>query len=392
MEKQRYLASIIPRDAFSQEKMAFVSGPRQVGKSTLARFLLEHEENYFLYDDENFRRAWAKSPEQALAMRSSGPIVLDEIHKDRKWKTRLKGIYDKHHSTLQIIVTGSARLEYFRRGGDSLLGRYFPYRLHPFSVAESTSPLQPDALLSRQDIHYPWNDLLTLGGFPEPVLKGNEAQANRWSRLRLDRLVYEDSRDILNITDVQAFRTLVELLPERVGSLFSTNAIREDVGKAYATIVNWIKVLDTLYFCFFIRPYAKKISRSLRAEPKMYLYDILRIPKDENSKRLENLAALHLLKMCHYWTDTAQGEFDLHFVRNKDKKEVDFLVVRDKRPWMLIECKTNEKEPARDLLFFANKLQPDYSIQLVNDKNFDRFYKSLGVRVMSYESFFAGTI
>ncbi|HVR73212.1 MAG TPA: ATP-binding protein [Planctomycetota bacterium] len=392
MHLNRYLADAIHNDALARRKMAFISGPRQVGKSTLAKSLLSGEENYFLYDEETFRRAWAKSPGQAIAQRSPGTIVLDEIHKDRRWKTKLKGIADARPADLQIIVTGSARLDHYRRGSDSLLGRYLPYRLFPFSVAETGSPPAPDDALTTRQVSHRWADLLRLGGFPEPLLGGSENEALRWSRLRLDRLVLEDSRDFLNISDLNAFRTLIDLLPERVGSLLSVNSLREDVGKAYATVRSWMEVLDLLYYSFTIRPYAKRLARALKAEPKLYLFDILRIPVEHTAKRLENLVALHLLKACCFWTDTARGEFELRYIRDKEKREVDFLVLRDDKPWMMVECKSSQKEPARELVHFGAILKPLHRFQLVTDEDHDRSHAETRVRVLGYERFLSGLI
>ena len=390
MLRPRYLTDSIAADALAKRKIAFVSGPRQVGKSTMAKSLLTSEENYFLYDDSGFRRAWAKSPEGALASRAPGPIVLDEIHKDRKWKTKLKGLYERSGSDIPIIVTGSARLDLYRRGSDSLLGRYLPYRLHPFTVAETSTPSPPDRILDHSQVSYPLEDLLVLGGFPEPLLRGREQEARRWSRLRIDRLVLEDSRDLLNISDANAFRTLIELVPERAGSLLSINALYEDVGKAYATVRSWLQVLDALYFSFRIRPFAGKLARTLKAEPKLYLFDILRIPMEDVGRRLENLTALHLLKACQFWTDTAQGDYDLRFVRTRDGLEVDFLVLEEGRPWMLVECKTGEKEPSKQLRRFGEILKPKYQFQLVHGKKgYRREYPACGVMVVDYEIFFA---
>jgi predicted AAA+ superfamily ATPase len=208
--------------------------------------------------------------------------------------------------------------------------------------------------------------------------------------LRIDRLVLEDSRDFLNISDLNAFRVLIDLLPERVGSLLSVNSLREDVGKAYATVRSWIGVLDALYYSFTIRPYAARLSRALRAEPKLYLFDTLAIPEAFASKRMENQVALHLLKACMFWTDTAQGEFELRFVRTKERREVDFVVLRDRKPWMLVECKTNEKEPARDLITFTQMLKPARSVQLITDESIERRFAEYGITVLGYERFLSG--
>lgn len=386
----RYLEAAIRADSLKKGKITLISGPRQVGKTTLSKALLNASENYFSYDQESFRRAWAKSPETALSQRTTGPVVLDEIHKDRMWKRKLKGIYDENPQSGPYIVTGSARLDLFRRGSDSLLGRYLPYRLHPISVGEKSLPLKPEQLF-QSDVNssYRLKDLLHLGGFPEPFFAGNRDEALRWSRLRLDRLVQEDTRDLLLISDLNAFRVLVDLLPERVGSPLSINSLREDVGKAYATVRSWYHVLESLYFCFSIKPYHKRINRAIRSEPKMYLFDILRIPESSTGARLENMTALHLLKACHFWTDTASGEFSLHFVRDKSKREVDFLVTKEKQPWMLVECKSGLKWPSPALQYFAEVIKPEYCIQLVSSGPFDKQFAQFNIRVMDYEKFFS---
>ena len=219
MIKSRYLNNTIPKDALKSDKMAFISGPRQVGKTTLGRQLLKDKNNYFSWDQTRFRKIWSKSPEKLLDSIGAGPILLDEIHKDRKWKSKIKGIYDSY-SGISILVTGSAKLDIYRKGSDSLLGRYIPYRLHPFSTAESISPPKPENILQKFKTSYKWEDLVTLGGYPEPLLQGEEKKAQRWSRLRLDRLAYEDTRDIKVLSDLHAFRVLLDLIPEKVGSLF----------------------------------------------------------------------------------------------------------------------------------------------------------------------------
>jgi predicted AAA+ superfamily ATPase len=389
MQASRYLGNAIVRDAFASRKMAFVSGPRQVGKTTMGKTLLTSGENYFTWDDPDFRRAWVKSPPSALERRAAGPVLLDEIHKDRRWKGRLKGFYDTGGQEVPILVTGSARLDLYRRGGDSLLGRYLPYRLHPFTVGETADLPGPDDLLQPRPPVYPWRDLLRLGGFPEPLLGAGEAKAARWSRLRTERLLYEDVRDLRAVFDLSGLQVLVDLLSIRSAGLLSVNSLREEIGVAHGTVNSWIAALEALYHCFLVRPYAKNVSRALRAQPKFYLFDLLRIPKQEEGARRETLAALHLLKACHAWTDTAAGEFDLRFVRDKEKREVDFLVVRDRKPWLLIECKSGEMAPSPALILFTKLLHPAHSIQLVDRPGTDRPYPALEIRVVDYERFFS---
>ena len=392
MFKTRYLSNIISKDALKNHKMAFISGPRQVGKTTLGKQLLKDKNNYFSWDQTQFRKVWNKTPEKILETIGTGPVLFDEIHKDRRWKSKVKGIYDSYSDKLPILVTGSAKLDLYRKGSDSLLGRYIPYRLHPFSVAEgNTSPLSHN-ILRKFKVSYKWEDLITLGGYPEPLLQGKEKKAQRWSRLRLDRLAYEDTRDIKVLSDLHAFRVLLDLIPEKVGSLFSFNSLKEDVGVAYATVRDWVLLSEALYYGFFIKPYSKKFKRAIKSEPKFYLYDILQIPKSESSKRIENLTALHLIKACHFWTDIGEGFFDLCFVRDKEKREVDFLIVKDHSPWMLIECRSRSKSLSPNLLYYAKKLKTPLNFQLVDEKGYDRQHRITNIRVMGYEKFFSGLV
>ena len=392
MLKTRYLSSAIKEDALKDRKMAFISGPRQVGKTTLGKQLLKDKNNYFSWDQTAFRKVWAQFPEKILEQIGEGPVLFDEIHKDRKWKSKIKGFYDTHSDRLSILVTGSSKLDIYRKGSDSLLGRYIPYRLHPFSVSESHTPPKPDSILKKFKVSYKWKDLLTLGGYPEPLLSGKEKKAQRWSRLRLDRLAYEDTRDVKVLSDLNAFRILLDLIPEKVGSLFSFNSLKEDVGVAYATVREWVLLSEILYYGFFVRPYSKGFKRSIRSESKFYLYDILQIPKSEPGKRKENLTALHLIKICHFWTDTGEGLFDLFFVRDKEKKEVDFLITRDRIPWMLVECKSQSKSLSSHLLYYSEKLRTPLNFQLINDEKYDKNHRFHEVRVMGYEKFFSSLI
>ena len=388
--RRRYLEEAIRTDALADGKMAFISGPRQVGKTTLGRFLLQTRENEFTWDDQRFRRVWVRDPLGSVSGRGTGPILLDEIHKDRRWKGRLKGLYDLRGNEVPIVVTGSARLDYFRRGGDSLLGRYLPYRLHPFSVGERERPPKPEEILGSADVVFPVADVMTLGVFPEPLLGGSERKAARWSRLCLERLMNEDLRDFRAIRDVEALRVLTDLLPERVGSLLSVNSLREDVGVAYATVRDWVRILQALYHCFLVRPFSRRLRRVLTAGPKLYLFDLLQV--ESPAARRENLVALHLLKACHYWTDVALGVFDLKFLRTKDGKEVDFLLTRDRRPWMLVECKSGQTSPAPALVHFAHKLGTSHNYQVVSRPGHDRFYPEHGVRVIDLERFLSGLV
>ncbi len=392
MLEPRYLEQAIRDDAIARGKMAFVSGPRQVGKTTLAKSLVTSKNNYHSWDDEDFRRAWSRSPRAALAKAERGPVALDEVHKDRRWKSRLKGVFDSDGAGDGLVVTGSARLDLYRRGGDSLMGRYLPYRLHPFTVAERSLPPSPDEILGATKPRFGFDELLRLGGFPEPLFAGSERLAKRWSRLRIERLIAEDVRDIRSVADLSGLRVLADLLPERVGSLLSVNALREDLGVAHGTVTSWLESFAALYHCFTLRPYSRRIARAVRTAPKLYLFDVLRIPPSDAGRRRENLVALHLLKACDYWTDVAHGEFELRFARDKEGREVDFVILRDNAPWLLVECRSSDAEPAPALLRLREAMGRPRAYQLVARRGYDREYPVLGVRVMDYERFLAGWV
>lgn len=382
----RYLLSAIVEDALADHKMAFISGPRQVGKTHLSKSCLQNQQNYFNWDDVDFKRAWIKRPLDLVKDLHSGPIIIDELHKYPKWKSSLKGFYDHMGQEVPIIITGSARLDLYKRGGDSLLGRYLPYRLHPFSVAESKKPPHPPQKpfdLTPSKTTFSLDDLQNLSGFPEPLLKGSQTKAKRWSRLRLEQIINFDTRDIKNIANISLLTLLAQLLPSKVGSPLSLNSLREDLQTAYGTVVDWMSVLESLYVCFKIPPYHKNIVRGLKKESKYYLFDWLSVP--DKGAQLENMVAQHLLKTCHFWTDTAQGHFQLFYVRTKEKLEVDFLIVRDNQPWLAIECKSNDAAISPALMKIAQWLQVP-AIQLTL-QNVDRKLVGKNIKVMNVEKF-----
>lgn len=270
------------------------------------------------------------------------------------------------------------------------MGRYLPYRLHPFTAGERDRPPEPDGILTSQEPVFPVADLLALGTFPEPLLGGSGARATRWSRLRLERLLREDLRDFRSIRDVEAMRVLGDLLADGVGSLLSVNALREDVQVAYATVRDWVGILQALYHCFVIRSFSRSLRRGLTASSKLYLFDLLQVPS--GPARQENLVALHLLKACHYWCDVALGEFELMFLRTRDGKEVDFVVIRDRKPWMLVECKSGQTAPERTLIELARTLGTTHNFQLVTRRGHDRLFPEHRVRVLDLERFLAGLV
>lgn len=378
----RYLTEAIKTLAFTDHKMAFLSGPRQCGKTTLGKLILKQyaQGSYHNWDDIEFRRLWAKNPKKIIPPpageeKENAPlIILDEIHKAKGWKRSLKGVYDTLTSPADILVTGSARLNVYKKGGDSLLGRYYNFRLHPFSLGEilNSTPPTPDAFIKNifegettttKTARSHLEALLEFGGFPQPFLSQDVKKARLWRQRRVEMVIREDLRDLSHLPELSKIEMLAALLPERVGSLLSLNALREDLEVSYDTVKRWLHMLSELYYIFRIQPYSQSIKRSLKKESKLYFWDYSEI--ESKGGRLENLVACHLLKACHYWTDTGEGLFDLHYLRNKEKQEIDFLITRDKKPWLPVEVKSQSKEAVPAWKKFLPMLPCNIGCQIV---------------------------
>jgi hypothetical protein len=376
----RYVAAAL-EEALAERKMGLVAGPRQVGKTTLARSLLsDPRTSYFTWDLDRDRRRilradgafWAIPPSPARAR-----IVLDEIHKYPRWTRFLKGLVDTNRDDVEIIVTGSGRLDVYQKGGDSLLGRYLLHRLHPFTVGELLAgghqdvitPEQLDDCLGGADLVPGAGEALAqierFTGFPEPLFAGRVDRLRRWRRARRDLVLREDLRDLTRIRELGLIDHLVALLPERVGSPLSVNAIREDLGVAYETAKAWLATLGRLYFLFELRPFAGQLARTLRREAKVYLFDFTEI--DAAGDRFENVVALHLLKLVDAWNDRGHGDFALWYVRDKERREVDFLLTERRRPYLLLEAKLGDEQPTPALRYFRDRLRPRHAVQLVRE-------------------------
>ena len=360
--------------------MAFITGPRQVGKTTLAKMLSGDNGKYCNWDDLDFRRVWTKSPKSIIqGLKVNSTLILDEIHRIFKWKQNLKGLYDTLEQSMRIVITGSARLDIYKKGSDSLMGRYLGLRLHPFSLGEMLSDKLPSpedivdvmeqgsASPSSKDCLEAWDDLWAYGGFPEPLLGSSQRILNLWQKGRIDKIVREDLRDLSRIPELSKIEMLVALLPERVAGPLGLASLREDVEASYDAVRRWMQYLRELYYHFELRPWAKRLARTLKRESKLYLWDWSEVKNA--GARFENISASHLLKACHYWTDTGEGKFKLHYLKTKDKREVDFLISKDDNPWMAIECKLENTNLSPHLSWFASALDIPISIQLVNRPN-----------------------
>jgi len=386
--KKRYLIPHILRDL--NEKMVFIGGARQVGKTSLAKYIAE---NYFKhYDYLNWdARDDRKNILQSQFKGNAEIILFDEIHKYKDWKNYLKGQFDKHKDDFKILVTGSARLDVYRRGGDSLMGRYYYYRLHPFSLAEFLergNEIVPFKEIVFQESGKETKEALEIalkfGGFPEPLLKQNEKELRRWHNQRVERLVREDIRDLENIRELSLLHVLVDILPDRVGSLLSLNSLREDLSVAHKTVAHWMDILERFYYHFRIYPFHHKKIRSLKKEPKLYLWDWSEVP-DERGARLENIVASHLLKMCHFLNDVEGYKTDLHFLRDAEAREVDFLVTESGKPWFAVEVKSNSREVSKSLPYFGDRLDIPFLYQAVSEKDVD--IRKDKVRIISLDKF-----
>ncbi|MCL5987032.1 MAG: ATP-binding protein [Actinobacteria bacterium] len=377
---KRIYTSVIAEHFKNHQQMIFLSGPRQSGKTTISLMAKEFTSqfSYLNWDNLDHRRIILEGVESVAEfsglykLSSDKPIIVfDEIHKYGKWKTFLKGFFDTYKEKVKIIVTGSSRLDIYKKGGDSLMGRYFSYRLHQLSLAELH---RTD--LSENEISEPFKSdssdfekLLKNGGFPEPFIKNDTRFLNRWKTLRQEQLIREDIRDLSRIQELGQIEILAEILKHQAGQLTSYSNIAKKINVSPDTIRRWIKTLQSFFYCFTVKPWSKNIPRSLIKEPKIYLWDWINI--EEEGSRMENLVASHLLKAVNFWTDRGFGHYDLWFVRDKEKREIDFLVSHDKKPWFLVEVKLSSKNDiSKNLAYFQDKIKAKHAFQVVFDMDY----------------------
>lgn len=370
---ERYLTPALSEEL--GRKILLLTGPRQCGKTTLSR-MLRPDYQYINYDLAEHRlllreKSWDRQKEL---------VIFDELHKMDQWKAWLKGIYDVEGMPPALLVTGSARLEAFRKTGDSLAGRHFQFRLHPldFKEALAFSGLSGDEIFTR---------LMTVGGFPEPFLKGTQGYYNRWKRSHIDLILKEELLTLTAVRDIQSIETLIELLRTRVGSPVSALSLARDLQKSPNTIRHWLKLLEDLYVIFKLVPYHKNVARALLKEPKYYFYDNGMVQGDEGT-RLENLVACALLKEVHRAQDMDGAVLDLQFLRTKDGHEIDFLITREEQPHQLIEVKWKDDKLSPNF----KKFLPEESllrIQVVGELAQSKSYPA-GERIEPAKDFLEG--
>ena len=377
MEAQaRIYDALLAEHLVHNRQMAFVSGPRQVGKTTTCR---RHADAYRNWDNLDHRESVLAGPARLAADlgvdRLSGTIpvaLFDELHKFPRWRPFLKGMYDTYGDRLRIVVTGSSRMDIYRRGGDSLMGRYFSYRMHPFSVAEMVNRDLPDpdriirepAAMETDDFEALWRH----GGYPEPFLKRDIRFSRRWRSLRLKQLVRDDIRDLARIQQVDQMEVLVRLLAHGSGRQLVYGNLAREVRVSVDTVRRWVAALCDFHLGFLVRPWFRNLSRSLRKEPKWYLRDWADI--EDPGAKAETFVACHLLKAVDGWNDMGLGRFDLGYLRDKEKREVDFVVARDGKPWFLVEVKLREESMIPALRSYQERLNAPFAFQVAVDADY----------------------
>lgn len=350
-----------------KNKMRFIAGPRQSGKTTLAQTFL-NENNmvkmYYNWDQRVVRERYYQNSyfyyEDVLSLpkRAKKWVCFDEIHKMPKWKNILKDLYDSDYKKIRFIITGSARLDLFRKSGDSLTGRYylfhlFPFSLHDFVYSKKSKYLRDklpqksadtfveeclDNLNYRQEA---MDKLLNFSGFPEPLIEAKDNLLLMWKNNYIDTVIREDARDLTNVKNLENIARMVHILPSKIGSPLSINSLTTDIEVSYPAVKNYLYTLELCYLIFKIPPYSKKISRSIKKEQKIYFFDWTR--NKSESIRFENYIAFELFNLVTFWSDHGLGNYNLHFVRNRNGQETDFLITLDNNPWLLIEAKLNDE-------------------------------------------------
>lgn len=394
----RYLRKYITEDL--AEKMVFLGGPRQVGKTTLCQYILSTDflsGRYYLWDNFDDKQKIEKQQFSA----DDQLLVFDELHKYPEWKNYIKGLYDIQKKQHRFLITGSARLDIYQKGGDSLLGRYHYYRLHPLSISEILeNDFDGEAFLQTKMIDFTHahtsqkkgqeilEKLMTTGGFPEPFFSKNIRNQMRWTQERKKRLVHEDIRNVSIIKMLSQLEKLVFLVPERIGNIFSLRSLQEDLSISLPTISAWIEILENFYYLFRIRPYHSNTVATIKKEPKVFLWDYSEIKNE--GVRFENLVGSHLLKWVHFLQDVYGIDIELHYLRDSQQREVDFVITIENTPMFAIEVKLSDQTPSRHLRYFKEKFSIPFAYQIVKTEDVD--FEKNEVRVMSAGKFLAALV
>ncbi len=360
--------------------MILLSGARQCGKTTYSKWLINHHDTgvYLNWDQIKDRKKIIQQDwDEDAAI-----VVLDEIHKKKLWKTFLKGIFDTKKPNMRLLVTGSARMEYFQKSGDSMFGRYRSWRLHPFCMSED--PLH----LSLKDR---FNRLLERGGFPYPYLAKKPEEVARWRNQHWTLLLREDLRDLESIRNIQSLELMAELLKSHAAGMLSFANLAEDVEISPKTAKTWVSVLEKLYLITRIQPYTGSLKRVLSKTPKIYFFDTGDLIEQPIGARVENLVAINLIKRLNFIEDAFGDRLGLHYLRDKEGREVDFVITLNRKPVALIEVKTSYQSPDSSLIYFRKKLGSLTAVQLHAEHD-RRGITKQGVRILSIHEFFSGPL
>lgn len=368
----RFLSQFIIRDL--EKKMIFLSGPRQSGKSTLSKNLIPKNSTYLNWDIGKDKKIILNN----LWDKKSNLVILDELHKYNKWKNYLKGVCDEYHNSPPLLITGSAKLDTFRKSGDALTGRYFHYRLHPIDIHESLH------FFKETNAHEAAKKLISTGGFPEAFTHPKDAERIRQDRF--DLVLNEDLRDISKSNSISGLSHLIEILRDKVGSNINHESLSSDLGVSAPTVKSWLELLERLYVIFKVPPYSFRLSTALKKDSKYYFYDCASATDDQGA-RLENLAASSLLKYCHFRRDTEGKDYQLYYYRDKQKREIDFIVAERTKPIYSIEVKKAEDNFNKNLFYLKDKINPVHNLQLVLD--LDRKKEKDGVLMLPLADWFS---
>jgi predicted AAA+ superfamily ATPase len=376
VDMKRALEKYIREDL--DQKIILLTGPRQVGKTTLAKMLHQDQDyDYLDYDNPEHRLA----VQERLWDRARDLVIFDELHKRKNWKSWLKGIYDTERRPPALLVIGSAKLDTNRKMGESLPGRFFQFRLHPLDLKEIRQVINPEDLSTALD------RLIVFGGFPEPYMRGTLRFYNRWKKSHLDIILKQDLIDLENVQQLPAIETLIQLLRNRVGSPVSYSSLARDLQVSDKTVKRWLTILENMYVLFRVVPFHKNVTRAILKAPKFYFYDTAQVLGD-NGTRLENLTACALLKELHYLADCYGTELDLSYIRTKDGREIDFLITHQGTPFCMIEVKWADNRPSDNFRVFEGYFPGITKIQLVKELAREKTYPD-GLEIRAAQNWLA---
>ena len=394
MKMKRILYENIWQRLSAHKQMVFVAGPRQAGKTTFTQILAEDFNNslYFNWDILDEKRKLIENPffyEEVHRKDNSVPfIIFDELHKYSNWKNYLKSVYDRDKGNYKFVVSGSGRLDMYQKGGDSLAGRYFIFYLWPFTLAElAGNNLTFEQFLSNpievrafpHETHSIWNKLNQCTGFPDPYLDGTGEFYRIWSNTYRKQLLREDIRDLASLRSIEDVEILFSLLPSKIGSPLSMASLARDIQVSFDSVRNWIEIFENFFMVFRIAPWTRKISRAITKEKKLYLFDYAGL--DSPAAKFENMVALELFRAVSNWNDLGRGNFSLHYLRNRDREEVDFLISNNHDPFLLIETKLADDYASKSLIKFQKILNIP-AVQLVNRGDICKLVSNNNLNIM----------